>query len=123
MHSSRFWILLPLLSTLSEIAQSEELNNQRPAPLHVSESIRMFLAEQCLDCHQGDSAEGGLDLEGVSQGVSGGLDFSQWVRLHDRVADHEMPPPEDATIPNQEREHFLSVLSHELQALERAKKS
>ena len=35
----------------------------------------MFLAEQCLDCHQGDSAEGGLDLEGVSQGVSGGLDF------------------------------------------------
>ena len=83
----------------------------------------MFLAEQCLDCHQGDSAEGGLDLEGVSQGVSGGLDFSQWVRLHDRVADHEMPPPEDATIPNQEREHFLSVLSHELQALERAKRA
>ena len=83
----------------------------------------MFLAEQCLDCHQGDSAEGGLDLEGVSQGVSGGLDFSQWVRLHDRVADHEMPPPEDATIPNQEREHFLSILSHELQVFERAKRA
>ena len=34
-----------------------------------------------------------------------------------------MPPPEDATIPNQEREHFLSVLSHELQLFERANRA
>ncbi|MEC8473459.1 MAG: DUF1587 domain-containing protein, partial [Planctomycetota bacterium] len=114
---------MPLLSTLSGIARSEELNNERLAPLHVSESIRIFLAEQCLDCHQGDSAEGGLDLVGVSEGVASGLDFSQWVRLHDRVADHEMPPPEDATIPNKEREHFLSVLSQELQIFEEAKRA
>ena len=92
-------------------------------PVPVTEPIKSFLREQCLDCHQGESAEAGFDLDELEQQVDGELAFAKWVRVHDRVADHEMPPPEEASLGQTEREHFLGALSNVLKRYEREQRS
>jgi mono/diheme cytochrome c family protein len=54
---------------------------------------RAFLEQHCLACHQGTEAEGGLDLGGLSRELAEPETMHRWVRIHDRIAAGEMPPP------------------------------
>ena len=83
----------------------------------VSHQVQQFIESQCIDCHEGDSAEAGLDLSTESQNDRR-LDFSQWVRIHDRVETHEMPPPDDSIVDSAERDRFLKSLSGQLREYE-----
>ena len=83
----------------------------------VSHQVQQFIESQCIDCHEGDSAEAGLDLSIESQNDRR-LDFSQWVRIHDRVETHEMPPPDDSIVDSAERDRFLKLLSGQLREYE-----
>jgi hypothetical protein len=78
-----------------------------PAPL------TPFLEQHCLDCHDGDSKKGGLNLDA--------LDFSptrdaqaKWVRVFDRVFAGEMPPPKKARPDAGKQRAFLTTLGQEL---------
>ena len=57
--------------------------------------VQKFIEANCLDCHDSSSADAGLDLETLSFDLSDRKLFSTWVRVHDRVRDGEMPPPDD----------------------------
>ena len=59
------------------------------------DSHRAFLTENCLDCHTGSEASGGLDLENLGSDLTNLDDFDTWVKVYDRVDAGEMPPPED----------------------------
>ena len=66
----------------------------------VPADVREFVGTYCVDCHAGESAEGGLDLDELAAGDGAGdLDdaaaYRHWVRAFDRVAAGEMPPPAD----------------------------
>lgn len=87
-----------------------------PAATTVPAPARAFFEKHCVACHDADTKEGGLDLTSLSfdaaSGAAAGRDgshdalqasFHTWVRVHDRIADGEMPPageerPADADI-------------------------
>lgn len=56
-------------------------------------AIQPFLENHCVTCHDGDDPKGGLDLEKLDTNLSNAGTLSKWVRLYDRVARGEMPPP------------------------------
>ena len=63
-----------------------------------SSHIEEFLSANCLDCHEGEGSEGGLDLELLSSDLSDAVAMRTWVRIHDRIRDGEMPPKDHSTL-------------------------
>ena len=65
------------------------------ASLHAAEppdAVRKFVERHCVECHDADSKEGGLDLTALKFDLADPDVFARWVRVHDRVRDGEMPP-------------------------------
>jgi hypothetical protein len=60
--------------------------------------VEQFFARHCLDCHSGVSPEGGLDIARLSDDLADPVAFGRLVKIHDRIAAGEMPPP-DAPAP------------------------
>jgi hypothetical protein len=72
---------------------------------------RGFLKANCQDCHSGESAEAGFDLESLSGDLSDSEAILRWVRVYDRVKAGEMPPPEDyGELDSGEKGDFLAVM-------------
>ena len=69
-----------------------------------------FFENYCFDCHQGDEAEAGLDLESISNDLSQSEALIKWVRIFDRIHEGEMPPPDYNVIESDERSVFLGRL-------------
>ena len=90
----------------------------RPAAIHE------FLAAQCFDCHQGEEAEASLDLEQLEFDLQDPQRKQRWLRIHDRVRDGEMPPP-DYGSPNQDdTKAFLKAIGGRIRncEIDKAKK-
>jgi hypothetical protein len=67
----------------------------------------------CLDCHNSQTAEGGLNLTELTFNLVDPSNRDRWVRIHDRVRDGEMPP--DANVlPDSERMDFVRMLREAL---------
>ena len=49
-----------------------------------------FFEQSCVDCHDGETKKGGLDLTKIDASMAGQTDL--WTRIYDRVRDGEMPP-------------------------------
>lgn len=64
-----------------------------------STSMQAFLQMHCLDCHAGQAAEAGLDLNELSFDLSQKAVYERWVLIHDRVRDGEMPPDSEVDGP------------------------
>ena len=90
--------------------QSERLWKQTKAPLYV---------EHCLSCHQGQTAEAGLDLAALGRDLSDPENMRRWVLVHDRIQSGEMPPEGEFGIPDGMKQNFLASLSRDLNAAER----
>ena len=50
------------------------------------------LESACLDCHQGEEAEAGLDLTELAWRLDDRKVRQHWIRIYDRVKAGEMPP-------------------------------
>jgi hypothetical protein len=84
------------------------------------EGLAPFFKRYCLDCHGGESPEGGLNLETNAADLADAEVRRRWVYLHDRVAEGEMPP-EPATRPDAESQAaFLRELGAALTRAELA---
>ena len=81
-----------------------------------------FMQTHCYDCHQGDSAEAGLDLQAIIDPTShpaahGNRDLLQtWVRLFDRVASGEMPPTDSVKPSSEDAKKFLAATGDSIRA-------
>ncbi len=60
-----------------------------------SDGVRPFLAQYCLPCHSGESAEADLDLSAYTSVPVVVRDHARWSRVLEKLAKKEMPP-EDA---------------------------
>lgn len=96
----------------------------RPAPLTAAgqtglAAIAASLADRCVDCHGGSDPEGGLDLTRLAEPrrQPAEADLTTWIRIHDRVADGEMPP--EGGLPEAEKDRFLEALHDPLVQLDR----
>jgi hypothetical protein len=84
-------------ATASEIAQ----------PTSVSE----FLQDNCIDCHDGSEAEGGLDLALLGTDLRDPSTMARWVQVYDRVQDGEMPPADMGELDASELATFVDGAS------------
>lgn len=65
-----------------------------------------FIEQYCLDCHNADDAQAGLNLAGFSGAESLAGARPKWQKIVRRVKQHEMPPPEMDHPPLEERSAF-----------------
>jgi hypothetical protein len=84
--------------------------------------LRAFLESRCYQCHDEESAKGGLNLEGRSMDFGSEEGGSVWTEVHDRIARGEMPP-EDAEQPSDvERARNRQVLAELLTEADRGRR-
>ncbi len=60
-----------------------------------------FVQTFCIDCHQADEPEAGLDLEAFASAANVVDAIEQWNKIADRVRNGQMPP-EESDAPSQE---------------------
>ncbi|MEM9368970.1 MAG: DUF1588 domain-containing protein [Planctomycetota bacterium] len=67
------------------------------------------LQERCGDCHTGEGAEGGFQLDSLGD-FPNAKTIGLWVTCVDRITTGEMPPPDADELTEFEREKLLEVL-------------
>src|SRR5665213_4485028 len=86
-----------------------------------SAAIDRFVSKNCVECHDADSKKGDLDLTVFKFDLANTTNFSEWVKVHDRVASGEMPPPKKKERPNaKDLQAFTNELSTALTTADRA---
>lgn len=71
--------------------------------------VREFLKSNCQDCHEGETAEAGLDLAKLGGNLSDPNQLAKWIRIYDRVKTGEMPPADALELSDQDRAKFVST--------------
>lgn len=77
-------------------------------------AIQPFLDQHCIDCHDSDVKKGVLDLSTLTSTPGTPATLKKWVRIFDRVAAHEMPPPKKPHPSPSELQAFATALSTDL---------
>jgi hypothetical protein len=86
-------------------------------------AIQPFLDAHCMDCHDGEVKKGGLDLSQLSTDGADAAALKKWVRVFDRVAAGEMPPPKKKQQPTVDAvQDFMAALGTDLSAKYNAQK-
>ena len=93
--------LLPLLSAFLALGSCTSLHGMD------ENARRDFLHQKCADCHSASDAAGGLDIDGLSLDLSNPKAATIWTRIHDRVANGEMPPKDSDALKVTERSAFV----------------
>ncbi len=57
-----------------------------------SQFFQKFFRAHCVECHGAETQEGGLRLDTLAADFAPPKLFDQWVKIHDRLRDGEMPP-------------------------------
>ena len=82
-------------------------------------AVAAGLKQHCVDCHNGASGEGDLDLTSVAFDLEDRAVKDRWILIHDRIDKGEMPPePED--LPDSERMSMVRALRGAIAAADRA---
>ena len=64
---------------------------------------------QCIECHNSETKEGGLDLTSSGTNLKDSHQRAQWIHIYDRVRKNEMPPaPQE--LPKAQRDQMLQTL-------------
>ena len=82
-------------------------------------SLAPFLEDHCAQCHDAQTKKGGLDLDALLFQPDDLKNFAEWVKVHDRVWDHEMPPKKEKQPAPAETDAFLEALAPPLIAADR----
>jgi len=112
--------LLPVLGCLSVCAGNLIAEERAEGKMTVPAQVRSFVEQNCLDCHDSSTQEGGLDLTKLDFNLQQQGAFDRWVLIHDRVRDGEMPP--DDPITGQTLRKFTNALAPILTEAEHLKR-
>ena len=76
----------------------------RTAGAQEPREVAALVKKHCVECHSGNKPKGGLNLAKLKFDLADRRAFATWVRVHDKLAAGEMPPPdEDQPSPNERR--------------------
>lgn len=86
------------------------------APLYadVPPKIATFVENHCIECHCGEDAEAGLDLEALSFDLSHRDVHQRWVLALDRIVIGEMPPADHEALAPEDVANLKSELTSPL---------
>jgi hypothetical protein len=82
LHKPAFTMRVPLVLLVASV----------PAFAATPKALTTFLEQHCSECHDADVKKGGLDLTSLNFDLKDPQLFEKWVKVHDSVADGEMPP-------------------------------
>ena len=85
-----------------------------PAFAAAPKAITTFLDQHCVECHDADVKKGGLDLTSLTFDLRDPQLFEKWVKVHDSVAEGEMPPKKKARPDAKLADTFLEALDGQL---------
>jgi mono/diheme cytochrome c family protein len=97
--------------TLPVDTRAEEPLQPRAA---MADALAPFALQYCADCHSGDEAEAGLNVERLLEAPSVAHRRREWQRALERIEAGEMPPEEGLQPEPAEREAVLAWLVAEL---------
>jgi hypothetical protein len=79
-----------------------------------------FLEKHCIECHDAEMKEGGLDLTTLPFELDSNRALAPWVNVHDRVSSGEMPPAKKQPRPTaKELKAFTNSLAASLLSADR----
>lgn len=93
-----------------------------PSAFAALPAIQPFLDQHCMDCHDGDVQKGDLDLSTLSTDGADAAALKKWVRVFDRVASGEMPPPKKKQPSQDAVQDFMAALGGDLVTKSNAQK-
>src|SRR3954469_18083214 len=85
-------------------------------------SQRVFVERYCSDCHDAAARAGGLDFAALGHDLTDAETLRRWVRVYDRIADGEMPPPTEEQPDRGAKQAFLAALGPSLAAADRSQR-
>jgi hypothetical protein len=85
-----------------------------PAFAATPKALTTFLDQHCFECHDADVKKGGLDLTALNFDLKDPQLFEKWVKIHDSVADGEMPPKKKPRPDAKLADAFLESLDSQL---------
>lgn len=90
------FVAVLVASTIANAASEEATATTIAFP----DTVKAFLSDHCVACHDGADGEGRLDLTALEGNLDAPGEMARWIRIFDRVRDGEMPP-KDADRPKQ----------------------
>ena len=90
-------------------------------PLCPLAGVAPFLEKNCVECHDGETKKGGLDLTSLGANLTKLKTFETWVKIYDRTANGEMPPKKKARPDAGQLVGYLGTLSNSLSEFEIAR--
>ncbi len=79
---------------------------------------KKFIEDNCSECHNTDLKTGSLDLTTQTYDPDDRGNFALWVKIHDRVQKHEMPPKDADQPDDAARAGFVGNIADTLRASE-----
>ena len=83
------------------------------------EKLAPLIKQSCFDCHDKETAKGGLDLTALRFDLKDHATRDRWVRIHDRVEKGEMPP-KAGDLPPAQRAALVKSLASSIDGIDRA---
>lgn len=78
--------------------------------------MKSFLESNCIDCHDGETKKGGLNLEKLAFEPTKHANALTWELIHDRVASGEMPPKNKQQPEAKEKAAWIAALAQSLKS-------
>ena len=103
-----------LLSTFLSTVISTGLCSPSMEATELPDSMNIFFENHCMDCHDDEITEGGLDLLSLGWNLADSHNESIWVKIYDRIESKEMPPPKKSRLQDAERKSALDDLAAEI---------
>jgi mono/diheme cytochrome c family protein len=95
------WVLaILLIPLLGMIPQPQSARSDEDVVMSDS-AVGAFLRDHCLECHNAQEAESGLDLSAFSNAADITKAVAAWTQIATRVGDRQMPP-KDSKMPEPE---------------------
>jgi len=121
-----FFRLLPLALTVAALTVSFATAADEPSKTGIAAAdatIKSFLGRYCTECHDTDTKKGDFDLTALKFDLKNPRTFAQWVKVHDRLRDGEMPPKDKPRPDAAELRGFLGAIATPMIATDRARQA
>ncbi len=106
-------IVAALLLCLAEPALAQDAS--------VAAHIKPFLEAHCVDCHGPAVQKAGLRLDTLKPDFADARTAEFWTKVHDKIAQGQMPPPKRERPPHAELMQMTQWLNQQLHAQSRAR--
>jgi len=86
-------------------------------------NLSKYLEDHCMQCHDAETKKGDLNLDALAFQLDDPKAFAEWVKVHDRVRDHEMPPKKKPQPAAADTDAFLKALAAPLAAADQQRQA